>query len=1252
MTMSSPDGGGGGADEDTTKVNSDANEVKDDDDVVVNTGGGGGALDDDDDIDEEDAEEGEKVFDLARRTGEIMDRYREYITEIGTSGAGTSGGGSGSGDASAALAPHNPFRYDIHADIDGDDEGIVAYDGSNDYSTQVVSAAASFLTDLGGKGSSSKGTSSGSKTGSNTTTPLDWYGTGGIRDFTIPEEGDDEDEEHGATAGGLYSKQRHSQRSTSSSSSSSHHYQYNMLKSKRFKRWILTFLLMVSVIAIAVGVSKSIKQRNLPDWEKELEEEEEAEKNQQGMVEEPIANQEPTTETTYSNINGISPVLAHALDAEGLYINMAVKYKPVWYSRDIDQYDGSNYEAGVEYCALRNPSMLPCPYEAYCPEGEHTVPAGGYKGEEEGIVQWAPVLDESTNKWVQVSPNDNNACVMYETLNGGADPEWGISGTNPDQTKYLLCCDESAFFEDTASSSIASTATGDDGTVATTETEATTATATTAPAEGDVSAETIVSDVLSHAINTTQSDSFDTKDKYLEMAYKYQPIWYSRDEDNYLGKSFTDGVEFCAAQNPAMLPCTFEAYCPGGMRNAPAGGYQGDEHEAIQWAPFIDYVDAWVQVSSHDGNACVPFDILNGEKPTWAENGVNEQQTRHIMCCATSAFEDASPATDTTNAVTSSEGEILASAYGPDEEEDHPQWYNRDSGWSGTTYLAAQEFCADKVNGTDENGMNYMGVLCSYEDYCPAGPHDLPYGGAPMSSTLQWAPMRDFENEWVQVGGERDMCLPYSSVSMEKPSWGESGTNEEGTQFVLCCRMQQQQFQQLLPETPVTESAATTVIPDVLIHAINTTESEPDDSDANYIEMVYKYQPVWFSRNEGNYLGKTLLDAIEFCSGVHNSVPCPYEAYCPGGPHKVPAGGYQGNENEVAQFAPVFGGVNLWVQVSSIDGNECVTYNDLFGMPPQWGESGTNEQQTRYLMCCDMAAFETPSESGNTVDEVIADAVSSQSVPDSGEIVTTEYGQVDDDHPQWYNRDSGWVGRTYAEAVDFCSTHDVVDSSGVSYDWTLCSYEAYCPDGRDGLPFGGVSKATSVQWAAMSDLDNEWVQVGSDTGTCITYTTLNMEKPSWGINGGSEENTQFILCCRVKKDGSTQQITDEQVPTDGWEQSGAETVGQEIGTILEHIDSKYKLVAFGRNEGWEGSTYDQAATFCSEKVASYVPCSYSALCPNGLADFSSTDGAIWAPIDGVVYSYVELGVGGYCVGQTTLPSYEDATRYVLCCLQQ
>lgn len=182
--------------------------------------------------------------------------------------------------------------------------------------------------------------------------PLDWFGSGGLRNFTIPEEelgiGDKDDEEHGGVyakrggiAGGLYSPPRNG----GGGGGGGVHYQYNKLKSKRFKRVMYTCLLLVGVIVISVTAAKINKERSLPDWNKELDEEEENEKKEKSEQQQ-----------------------------QGNYIDMAIKYKPIWFSRDDTDYPGTTYDAALEYCSSQNPEMFPCPYEAYCPGGSTTLP--------------------------------------------------------------------------------------------------------------------------------------------------------------------------------------------------------------------------------------------------------------------------------------------------------------------------------------------------------------------------------------------------------------------------------------------------------------------------------------------------------------------------------------------------------------------------------------------------------------------------------------------------------------------------------------------------------------------------------------------------------------------------------------------------------------------------------------------------------------------------------------------------------------
>ena len=51
-----------------------------------------------------------------------------------------------------------------------------------------------------------------------------------------------------------------------------------------------------------------------------------------------------------------------------------------------------------------------------------------------------------------------------------------------------------------------------------------------------------------------------------------------------------------------------------------------------------------------------------------------------------------------------------------------------------------------------------------------------------------------------------------------------------------------------------------------------------------------------------------------------------------------------------------------------------------------------------------------------------------------GSAVAEEYGEAEKREPRWYDRSSGWEGRTYDEAADFCA-HKHAGGTG-----SLCPY--------------------------------------------------------------------------------------------------------------------------------------------------------------------------------------------------------------------
>ena len=87
-----------------------------------------------------------------------------------------------------------------------------------------------------------------------------------------------------------------------------------------------------------------------------------------------------------------------------------------------------------------------------------------------------------------------------------------------------------------------------------------------------------------------------------------------------------------------------------------------------------------------------------------------EAQTRHVLCC--------SPVDPGSNAAGSAAN--LAAAEYARAESHHPVWYDRSSGWDGTTYREAVGFCSSLGEGTE---------LCPYEAYCPEGARHIPLNG-------------------------------------------------------------------------------------------------------------------------------------------------------------------------------------------------------------------------------------------------------------------------------------------------------------------------------------------------------------------------------------------------------------------------------------------------------------------------------------------------------------------------------------------
>ena len=111
--------------------------------------------------------------------------------------------------------------------------------------------------------------------------------------------------------------------------------------------------------------------------------------------------------------------------------------------------------------------------------------------------------------------------------------------------------------------------------------------------------------------------------------------------------------------------------------------------------------------------------------------------------------------------------------------------------------------------------------------------------------------------------------------------------------------------------------------------------------------------------------------------------------------------------------------------------------------------------------------------------------------------------------PKIYNRNNGWEGVTYQQALIFCSMQGMA----------ICPYDAICPDGVKGEPLGGYREAPNGDWTWMPVIDDfdEYIQVGARE-RCVRYShKYDGETPEWdgsfGLDSTDAKLTENLMCC-------------------------------------------------------------------------------------------------------------------------------------------
>ncbi|KAL7552080.1 hypothetical protein ACHAWF_015296 [Thalassiosira exigua] len=511
-----------------------------------------------------------------------------------------------------------------------------------------------------------------------------------------------------------------------------------------------------------------------------------------------------------------------------------------------------------------------------------------------------------------------------------------------------------------------------------------------------VSAETLdESDVYAENVEGVEaslgvSDDDPNYALYREKAGEYLPLEFDRSK-GWTGQTYVQALQFCGAI-PGYEVCPYAALCPKGSDHAPLGGVKSETKGS--WIPLLDSANDWVQVGLE--NTCIKYSEEHQNPPAWSITGEgNEETTRHLVCCVLSGAQGPSmeeiAATGTASGPTGAEYLNDAGRY-------QPVAYGRHEGWTGGTYASAHGFC--------------MGIegyaLCQYDAICPDGHDSVPLGGYMDGEGDQaWIPISDAINDRVNVY-EINPCIKFSSLNPEPPDWGLSGEGDPSlTPVVMCCLASAQEG------------------------SIVALQDEFEKEEI-YKETTMKYVPTSFDRDKG-WIGQTFHEAEEFCAAASSGgMPrglCPFQAVCPGGPRAKPLGGYR-DEAGGASWVPILSeGGNNWVQVAP--SNPCIQWSYEHPEGPLLGISGKdNEAITRHIICC------VDVDGGSSVEtaaEQIIEAVEEDAEQTETDVIGDIWAPVVKKYdPIVFRRDTGWLGQSYLEAVNFCGSHE-----GMHF---LCTY--------------------------------------------------------------------------------------------------------------------------------------------------------------------------------------------------------------------
>jgi len=458
----------------------------------------------------------------------------------------------------------------------------------------------------------------------------------------------------------------------------------------------------------------------------------------------PVVDAKETTDVLQNpDVEAATAVEANVNTGGGLMddSDVTAKYAPVWFRRDEESeggWIGKSYLDAIAHCA-RHDSSIPCPYEAYCPNGPGNMPFEGSRQSRQTHEAWAPIMDIS-NGWVNVGAS-SNVCELYNSLHPQP-PRWGLivhqseedlqleEGSVESITSHIMCCREPP-----------------EGTELLLQT-------TTPPGPVAVASTEYEQDILD----------------------KKHPIWFSRNH-GYHGTTHEEAATFCKNMGDMVL-CPADAYCPEGNTDPDRSLFlQNRAFEGEQWAPVgttsTSPNEKWLLIGDIDGNSrstCSTLGAIRGMKLEGWDLDYDPDDhlfelKEHVMCCL-------------------NPNHLLKEIKFA--KQLNRIWLDESFGWKGGSHDEAQEFCS-------KLGVNK--ILCPYAAYCPHGPGQPVIGGHSEDFIMegeQWAPAsRGDSSYWIQIGrkyqNSATTCMDNFELEGQEPSWGASNERADLKKHIMCC---------------------------------------------------------------------------------------------------------------------------------------------------------------------------------------------------------------------------------------------------------------------------------------------------------------------------------------------------------------------------------------------------------------------------------------------------------------------------------